>query len=78
MKHREETQASGVCGNGLCENGERCDKFSTKPADSKGPKSYIVTGMVFSQDSTKLAVAQSDNIVFIYKLGLEWGCAQAL
>lgn len=30
-------------------------------------------GLAFSPDSTKLAVAQSDNIVFIYKIGLEWG-----
>jgi intraflagellar transport protein 172 len=29
--------------------------------------------MAFSPDSTKLAIAQSDNIVFIYKLGLDWG-----
>ena len=36
-------------------------------ADAKGPKNYSVTGMAFSPDSTKLAVAQSDNIVFIYK-----------
>ena len=55
------------------ELGEKKDKFSTKPADAKGPKNYLVTGMAFSPDSSKLAVAQSDNIVFIYKLGLEWG-----
>ena len=55
------------------EHGEKKDKFSTKPADSKGPKNYMVMGMAFSPDLTKLAVAQSDNIVFIYKLGLEWG-----
>ena len=54
------------------ENGERRDKFSTKPAD-KTNKSYMITGMSFSPDSSKLAVAQSDNIVFVYKLGLEWG-----
>jgi intraflagellar transport protein 172 len=54
------------------ENGERRDKFSTKPTD-KGPKNYVVVGMAFSPDSTKLAVAQSDNIVFVYKLGAEWG-----
>jgi intraflagellar transport protein 172 len=54
------------------ENGEKRDKFSTKPAD-KGPKNYLVRGMAFSPESTKLAIAQSDNIVFIYKLGLEWG-----
>mmetsp|Transcript_137045 Transcript_137045/g.238278 ORF Transcript_137045/g.238278 Transcript_137045/m.238278 type:complete len:1651 (-) Transcript_137045:230-5182(-) len=29
--------------------------------------------MQFSPDSTKLAIAQSDNIVFVYKLGLDWG-----
>jgi intraflagellar transport protein 172 len=29
--------------------------------------------MAFSPDSSKLAVAQSDNIVFIYKLGSKWG-----
>ena len=58
----------------LCdENGERRDKFSTKPADSKGPKAYLVRGMAWSPDSTKLAIAQSDNIAFVYKLGSEWG-----
>ena len=29
--------------------------------------------MAFSPDSSRLAIAQSDNIVFVYKLGLEWG-----
>ena len=29
--------------------------------------------MAFSPDSTKLAVAQSDGTVFVYKLGLKWG-----
>ncbi len=56
------------------ENGERRDKFSTKPANKEaGPKDYAVWGLAFSPDSGKLAVAQSDNIVFVYKLGLEWG-----
>ncbi|CAM9498790.1 unnamed protein product, partial [Choristocarpus tenellus] len=54
------------------ENGEKQDKFSTKPAE-KGAKNYIVRAMHFSPDSTKLAIAQSDNIVFVYKLGLDWG-----
>ncbi|XP_024359090.2 intraflagellar transport protein 172 isoform X4 [Physcomitrium patens] len=55
------------------ENGNLKDKFSTKPADPKGSKVYIVTAMVFSPDSTKLAVGQSDDIIFVYKLGVEWG-----
>ena len=54
------------------DNGVRRDKFATKPAE-KGVKTYLVRSLAFSPDSTKLAVAQSDNIVFIYKLGLEWG-----
>ncbi|KFM78843.1 Intraflagellar transport protein 172-like protein, partial [Stegodyphus mimosarum] len=55
-------------------SGEKRDKFSTKPADSAyGKKSYVVKGMVFSPDSTKIAVAQSDNIVFVYKVGEDWG-----
>jgi intraflagellar transport protein 172 len=51
----------------LCDDlGERRDKFSTKPADPKGAKTYVVRGMAWSPDSSKLAVAQSDNIVFVY------------
>jgi intraflagellar transport protein 172 len=53
------------------ENGERRDRFSTKPAD-KGQKTYVVKGIAFAPDSTKLAIAQSDSIVFIYKLGTDW------
>ena len=49
-------------------SGARVDKFSTKPND-KGPKNYVVRSLKFSPDpeSPKLAVAQSDNIVFVYK-----------
>ncbi|XP_078397553.1 intraflagellar transport protein 172 homolog isoform X1 [Cetorhinus maximus] len=56
------------------ENGERRDKFSTKPADSKyGKKSYMVKGMAFSPDSTKIAIGQTDSIIYVYKIGEEWG-----
>lgn len=56
------------------ENGERKDRFSTKPFDPEaGKKSYVVTGIAFSPDSTKLAVAQSDCIVYVYKIGENWG-----
>ena len=54
------------------ENGDRKDKFKTKPADANAPATYVVRGMCFSPDSTKLVIAQSDNIVFVYRLGLEW------
>ncbi|XP_069742704.1 intraflagellar transport protein 172 homolog isoform X3 [Narcine bancroftii] len=56
------------------ETGERRDKFSTKPADSKyGKKSYVVKGMAFSPDSTKIAIGQTDSIIYVYKIGEEWG-----
>lgn len=53
------------------ESGEKKDKFPTK-ASEKG-QSYIVRCMEFSPDSSRIAIAQSDNIVFVYKIGLEWG-----
>uniref|UniRef100_A0A8C9QX79 Intraflagellar transport protein 172 homolog n=1 Tax=Scleropages formosus TaxID=113540 RepID=A0A8C9QX79_SCLFO len=54
------------------EQGERRDKFSTKPADAKyGKKSYVVKSMAFSPDSTKIAIAQTDNIIYVYKIGEE-------
>ena len=56
------------------ETGEKRDKFSTKPADAKyGKRSYSVKGIEFSPDSSKLAVGQTDNIVFVYKVGEDWG-----
>uniref|UniRef100_A0A0G4FWR3 Uncharacterized protein n=1 Tax=Chromera velia CCMP2878 TaxID=1169474 RepID=A0A0G4FWR3_9ALVE len=53
------------------ENGDKKDRFATKPAD-KAQRTYVVRAMAFSPCSTKLAIAQSDNIVFIYKLGESW------
>ncbi|EHB06164.1 Intraflagellar transport protein 172-like protein [Heterocephalus glaber] len=56
------------------EHGERRDKFSTKPADVKyGRKSYMVKGMAFSPDSTRIAIGQTDNIIYVYKIGEDWG-----
>lgn len=56
------------------EKGEKRDKFSTKPSDPEaGKKSYLVTAIAFSPDSTKLAVAQTDCIVYVYKIGSSWG-----
>ncbi|KAL3317647.1 hypothetical protein Ciccas_003697 [Cichlidogyrus casuarinus] len=55
------------------DSGERKERFATKPADSKaGKKSYMVTGLAFSGDSHKLAIAQSDSMVFVYKFGDNW------
>lgn len=55
------------------ENGEKRDKFTTKPVDqTSGKESYTIRDIAFSPDSTKLAVAQSDNIVYVYKLGQTW------
>ncbi|CAH1372030.1 unnamed protein product [Tenebrio molitor] len=61
------------------EKGEKRDRFSTKPADPEaGKKSYVIKGIAFSPDSTKLAVGQSDSIVYVYKLGEKWGDKKAI
>ena len=60
------------------EDGERRERFSTKPADGKSKRGYVVTGLSFSFDSTKLAIAQSDNMVFVYKLGESWEDKKAI
>lgn len=55
------------------ENGEKRDKFTTKPSDSaNGKTSYVIRSIAFSPDSSRIAVAQSDNIVYVYKLGATW------
>ena len=53
------------------ENGTKKDSFSTKPAGAN--KNYMIRDILFSPDSTKLAIAQSDKIIFVYKLGSSWG-----
>ena len=55
------------------DSGTRRDKFATKPRAKDAPKNYTIPGMTFSPDSTMLAIAQSDCIVYVYRLGLEWG-----
>lgn len=52
--------------------GEKRDKFKTKPCTSSSKDPYTIKDLAFSPDSTKLAIAQSDNIIFIYKIGLDW------
>ena len=53
------------------DRGEQVDKFNTKP-NNKGPKNYVVTGIKYAPEKAqyKLAVAQSDSIVFVYKWSL--------
>ncbi|XP_076011253.1 intraflagellar transport protein 172 homolog [Genypterus blacodes] len=61
------------------EQGERRDKFSTKPLDPKyGKHSYVVNDLAFSPDSTKIAIGQSDNIIFVYRIGEDWGDKKAI
>lgn len=37
-----------------------------------GKQSYVVTAMAFSPDSTKIAIGQSDNVIFVYRIGEDW------
>ena len=47
------------------EQGVFREKFACKPREKNGPKNFIIRGLEFSPDSTQLAVAQSDNVVFV-------------
>lgn len=49
------------------ESGARRDRFRTKPADGNASGAYLITGLTFSPDGAKLAVAQSDCVVFVYR-----------
>lgn len=37
-----------------------------------GKQSYVVTAMAFSPDSTKIAIGQSDCVIFVYRIGEDW------
>lgn len=37
-----------------------------------GKASYTVKAIAFSPDSAKIAVGQTDKIIYVYKIGLEW------
>ncbi|MFH4973753.1 hypothetical protein AB6A40_000462 [Gnathostoma spinigerum] len=53
--------------------GQRRDKFATKPIEPKyGKKSYSIKAIKFSPDSSRLAIGQTDNIAFVYRLGESW------
>ena len=52
------------------EQGNNKEHFSTK---ASGSKVYEIVQIMFNPESTKLAIAQSDNIIFVYKLGSNWG-----
>ena len=52
------------------EQGNNKESFPTKPS---GTKNYEIVDILFNPESTKLAIAQSDNIIFVYKLGANWG-----
>ncbi|XP_050421465.1 intraflagellar transport protein 172 homolog [Adelges cooleyi] len=61
------------------ENGVKRDKFPTKPVEhGAGRKSYTVKGLAFSPDSSKIAVGQTDNMVFVYKIGDSWGAKKVI
>ncbi|RCN32796.1 hypothetical protein ANCCAN_21399 [Ancylostoma caninum] len=37
-----------------------------------GKRSYIIRSICFSPDSSRLALGQSDNVVYVYKTGETW------
>jgi WD40 repeat protein len=54
------------------EAGDRKDKFRTKAGDAT-TQEFSVLAIAFSPDGSKLAVAQSNHMVLVYRLGVDWG-----
>ena len=50
------------------EQGNPKNKFST----DRGSEVYEIIQILFEQKSEKLAVARSDNLILVYKLGTNW------
>lgn len=52
---------------------EKKEKFALKAAGKDADrKSFTVRGVAFSPDSAKMAIGQSDCVIFVYKLGDNW------
>ena len=52
---------------------EEKDKFALKSMDKKfSRKSFVVKGIAFSPDSQKLAIGQTDCVIYVYKIGQNW------
>ena len=53
-------------------NGALQDKFKAKANAALSDSTFSVLDLAYSSDSTRLALAQSDNMLYVYKLGTEW------
>lgn len=52
---------------------EEKDKFALKAATKGGSrKSFVVKGMCFALDSEKIAIGQSDCVIYVYRIGDSW------
>lgn len=52
---------------------EEKDKFALKStAKNFSRKSFVVKGIAFSPDSQKLAIGQTDCVIYVYKIGENW------
>ena len=52
---------------------EKKEKFALKAANKDAnAKSFVVKAMSFSPDSMRMAVAQNDCVIFVYKIGENW------
>ncbi|KAL0208530.1 hypothetical protein P9112_011117 [Eukaryota sp. TZLM1-RC] len=54
------------------DNLEWRDKFSTRPGDKKTHRPYTIRDIAFSPDYSRIAVAQTDCSLFVYRIGTDW------
>ncbi|KEP60146.1 UNVERIFIED_CONTAM: intraflagellar transport protein 172, putative [Hammondia hammondi] len=50
--------------------GSEVDRFDTRAADKAATNAHSVTALALSPDASRVAVAQSDNMVVVYHVGL--------
>ena len=51
---------------------EKKEKFTAKSNLSSKGNDFHVKGLAFSTDGTKIAVGQTDFVIHVYKIGVNW------
>lgn len=51
---------------------EKKEKFTAKSNLSSKSNDFHVKGLAFSTDGTKIAVGQTDFVIHVYKIGVNW------
>lgn len=51
---------------------EKKEKFTVKSNSNSKNDEFYVKGLAFSLDGTKIAIGQTDCVIHVYKIGVNW------